>query len=188
MVAVTRQLNERLDAQLAASPFMAQARCERGCNACCRLFVSVSYPEAATIVTQFPDAVKRAHQALEAERDAVRALQKSLGISDMLDGKSHRDMAGAWWALQRPCSFLVDGECSIYAARPLTCRNYHVRTDPALCSAVPFDDSIEAIGADDVPAVSAELARAMKHSGDTAYVIGDLASMVLHAQARIRAE
>ena len=38
-------------------------------------------------------------------------------------------------SIHRKCIFLSDEEnCSIYEARPLTCRNYYVFNDPKLCN------------------------------------------------------
>jgi len=82
-----------------ASPFIA---CARGCSHCCHVSVPISEYEARYIGENLglkPASLKR----------SIRR-----NISEFSD--------------KTPCPFLVDGECSVYAYRPLTCR-MHVSFD-----------------------------------------------------------
>jgi Fe-S-cluster containining protein len=48
--------------------------------------------------------------------------------------KQNEELADLWWAAQVSCVFLRDDNtCSVYDARPISCRGYFVRTDPARC-------------------------------------------------------
>lgn len=46
----------------------------------------------------------------------------------------------AWFQGARPCIFLKEGRCSIYALRPGSCRAYHVVSDPANCQPGSYID------------------------------------------------
>lgn len=84
--------------------------CRAGCAYCCRLEVSVSSSEALLVL--------RAVQALpEADQTRIRARIEALfPLLRGLNAESRR-------RLGQPCPLLTDaGECSIYAARPLSCR------------------------------------------------------------------
>src|ERR1700680_4556691 len=74
--------------------------CKKGCNACCYMAVAMTEPEAAMLGQAIGRKPKKPKQW--AFRD---------GLVEM-----------AWVGKQRPCTFLQDGACSIYANRPLACR------------------------------------------------------------------
>jgi len=113
--------------------------CRRGCSACCRMPVMMSVVEAEYIVDRYPNAVRRALPALRAQRDMLEAIGNPIldsGRSLLLDDKSVDEVADKWWDLGQNCALLVNGECSVYEARPYPCRYYHVTSDPALCGDV----------------------------------------------------
>lgn len=96
--------------------------CSVGCAYCCRLEVSLSSAEALLAL--------RAVQALpEADQARIRARIEALFPQLRgLDADGRR-------RLGQPCPLLTDaGQCSIYAARPLSCRS-HVSFDLEPCRA-----------------------------------------------------
>jgi Fe-S-cluster containining protein len=97
-----------------------QIACAAGCSACCSQQVAVAPVEAAAIA-QFVT------RNFTDEQDA--ALVARLRALDALTrGKTAIERAH----LHEPCAFLVEGRCSIYAARPLRCRGVHSR-DAGYC-------------------------------------------------------
>lgn len=107
--------------------------CKKGCSACCRMPVDSSVQEALLIVDRFPDVVRDVLPEIEAQGDFFDKLCDEQADWTSLEGQ--HAIASAWWKEDRRCAFLRDGLCSIYEARPLACRNYHVVSDPAKCGA-----------------------------------------------------
>lgn len=99
-----------------AAPFA----CSEGCAWCCYQPVTVSLPEAIAIA---------AHVRATFTAAGLTALKARLAA---LDDKAHRFGAFARGYLKTACAFLVDGKCSIYAARPVRCRSVYSR-DVAHC-------------------------------------------------------
>ncbi|HEX6979617.1 MAG TPA: YkgJ family cysteine cluster protein [Alphaproteobacteria bacterium] len=89
--------------------------CRSGCSWCCHQLVAVLPAEVIAIVryverTFAPDAravLMRRLSALDARARGLSPLERA--------------------RLKQPCAFLVDGACSIHAARPLRCRGVHSR-------------------------------------------------------------
>jgi Fe-S-cluster containining protein len=107
--------------------------CKRGCYACCRMPVQSSVEEALVIVAAYPEAVRRALPELRAQE--ARLTELSADLERPYEPPDAGTFAKRWWNEGRYCAFLVDGECSVYEARPYACRNYFVLSDPALCGA-----------------------------------------------------
>jgi Fe-S-cluster containining protein len=103
--------------------------CRRGCHGCCKQLVVCSDAEAERIVDEYPEAVAKVRGELANQRRRMNGL-----LSE--EGGTLSKLASRWWQEQVDCAFLVGGECSIYTARPLCCRNYYVLSDPALCDRV----------------------------------------------------
>jgi Putative zinc- or iron-chelating domain len=100
------------------------AACRKGCTHCCHTSVLIPAQEAALI----------------GKRIGVKPA-KVTGITGRHDIKAGYD---------NPCPFLKDGACSIYASRPLACRQqYNMDADALLCeliggpSNVPYLDMID---------------------------------------------
>jgi len=94
----------RLDAGFEQA--LAAVECRAGCSFCCRLKVTATLLEIVRIAAamaggRFPD-----------RRPAVHAAAADVA------GLSDRERL----ARKIPCPLLLDGACSIYEARPLTCR------------------------------------------------------------------
>lgn len=105
-----RRVDAHFEAAVAASP--GQFACRAGCSDCCRSGLSVFAVEA--------DPIREAIDALPAEARATIAAQG-------------REPDRPW------CPLLIDGQCSVYAQRPVLCRSHglavrppaELRNDPA---------------------------------------------------------
>jgi Fe-S-cluster containining protein len=106
--------------------------CSAGCTYCCRFEVSVSSSEALLAL--------RAIQALP-EADQSRISERIEALAPLLRGLNARDRR----SLNQSCPLLTDaGACSIYSARPLSCRS-HVSFDvePCRTDAAQPDDPVQ---------------------------------------------
>ena len=111
---------ERHDARIASAPDVGTLACRAGCSWCCYFTVDVRAVEVFRIL----DVVERSFSAQDkarvyAEVRANSALLESLGE----DERVTRNLK---------CPFLNEGRCTIYSARPQSCRNYHA-TNVAGC-------------------------------------------------------
>ena len=93
--------------------------CKRGCYFCCRQNVNIYEDEAATI-------------AAYCEEHGIVIPKEYLEQQLKYEWREIAKMEIGW------CTFLKNGECSIYPVRPLACRNYHVASAPELCDTVKF--------------------------------------------------
>jgi Fe-S-cluster containining protein len=105
-MAATSRLAEGL---LANAPAGAVA-CKAGCDHCCYQSVGVTPPEALAIVahlraTHSSDELAEVRQHIAQRYEQTRELTSAERFSP-----------------NQPCAFLVAGRCSIYEARPLSCR------------------------------------------------------------------
>lgn len=119
--------------------------CGPGCEKCCNQLVPVSDHEAfhlAQVVGAMPPERRR-----EVESNFEKGIE-TLKEADLLermeahfrehthDTHEYRDIQTRYWNLGIPCPFLLNGSCSIHPERPITCRQYSVTSDPALCTKV----------------------------------------------------
>lgn len=82
--------------------------CQRGCTACCHIAVGVLEPEA-------------------------RAIGERIGVKPA-NVRGRKNFKGFDFGPHNPCTFLKDGECSIYENRPLACRvHFSLDADAMLC-------------------------------------------------------
>jgi Fe-S-cluster containining protein len=87
--------------------------CKRGCSHCCHIAVAMTPAEAEVIGKRI---------GREPERD--------VNLRDNLDDFD--------FGYHNPCTFLKEGECSIYADRPLACRvQYSLEGDAVPCELHP---------------------------------------------------
>lgn len=87
-----------------------QLECRRGCDYCCRGYVSATAPQI------FAAAKAMRAQAPSHEAAAAR-VAAAAGKVQGLDWQTRCRM-------HEPCPLLVAGSCSIYPARPLSCRGF----------------------------------------------------------------
>ncbi|HEV7662264.1 MAG TPA: YkgJ family cysteine cluster protein [Chloroflexota bacterium] len=113
--------------------------CRKGCGACCRQVVPISQPEArrlGDLVEGFDEprqSAVRARFAAAGERiDSAGLRQRLLLPAELSDGE-RQALAVDYLRLGVACPFLEDESCSIYADRPLVCREYLVTTPAAHC-------------------------------------------------------
>jgi Fe-S-cluster containining protein len=124
--------------------------CRKGCGACCRQLVPIAPAEAhrlCQVVASMPE--PRRSGVLE-RFDAATA---KLAVSGMLDRlrapasmgeTSRRELGIDYFRHGVACPFLENESCSIYAERPLACREYLVTSAPEHC-AHPAPDNIECL-------------------------------------------
>ena len=111
---------QRHDARIASAPDVGTLACGAGCSWCCYFTVDVRAVEVFRIL----DFVEQTFTAEEKTRvySEVRANRALLEQLDE-DERVTRNLK---------CPFLSAGRCTIYAARPQSCRNYHA-TNVAGC-------------------------------------------------------
>lgn len=117
---------QRHDLRIAAAPDVATLACRAECTWCCHFSVDVRAIEVFGIL----DFVERTLTPDEKARVYSEIGTNSATLSGMDELQRMRRNV--------KCPFLSQGRCSIYEARPQTCRNYHA-TDAAGCQA-SYDD------------------------------------------------
>lgn len=118
-----------------------QISCREGCSACCWQAVAIAPAEARRISEWLAERPEECQTVLhERFRKAAARLEDS-GIAQSLRAASHRlsreatlELGLRYSALSIPCPFLEDGRCSIYAIRPMRCREYMVVSPPEHCA------------------------------------------------------
>ena len=123
--------------------------CCAGCAACCRQMVGISAIEAvgvartvaampperrAVIEKRFADAVAQLESAGLLDRDAPKGQRRIVGTEPGQSVEAAQSASNRYFAQKIPCPFLEDESCSIYAERPLMCREYNVTSPSALCA------------------------------------------------------
>jgi Fe-S-cluster containining protein len=110
----------RHDERLAAAPDAPTLACKAGCSWCCHFSVDVRPAEVFAIL----EFVAQNLSPQEQERVRKEIEANSAVLKDLSDlERVKRNLK---------CPFLNDGRCTIYVARPQTCRNYHA-TNAAGC-------------------------------------------------------
>jgi Fe-S-cluster containining protein len=121
-IAAYENSRRRHDARLAAAPDAHTLACKNGCFWCCYFTVDVRAVEVFSIL----DFMARELSAAEQSRVRSEIAANSAMLRNLSDLERMRRNV--------KCPFLAQGRCSIYEARPQTCRNYHA-TDVAGCRA-----------------------------------------------------
>jgi Fe-S-cluster containining protein len=111
---------QRHDARIAAAADVGTLACRAGCTWCCYFTVDVRAAEVFRIV----DVVERSFTAAEKAQVYAEVRANGAVLRKLPEGKRvTRNLK---------CPFLSEGRCTIYAARPQSCRNYHA-TNVAGC-------------------------------------------------------
>jgi Fe-S-cluster containining protein len=110
--------------------------CRKGCGACCRQVVPVSQPEARRLAELVATLPEPRQSAVRARFSAARQRLADAGLLDRLrwPDADPQSLAVDYFRQWIACPFLEDESCSIYADRPLVCREYLVTTPAANCS------------------------------------------------------
>lgn len=124
--------------------------CSKGCGACCRQLVPISEVEArhiGALVEALPEPRRTAVRSRFAA--AHRRLQEAGVLEELRHPEQWTDGQGQSLGLQYfrqgiPCPFLEEESCSIYADRPLACREYLV-TSPAEHCASPTAATVRCV-------------------------------------------
>jgi Fe-S-cluster containining protein len=111
---------QRHDGRIASAPDVGTLACRAGCTWCCYFSVDVRAVEVFSIL----DFVERTFTIEEKARVYAEVRANSTALKNL--GASERMKRNV------KCPFLNDGQCTIYTARPQTCRNYHA-TNVAGC-------------------------------------------------------
>lgn len=102
------------------SSMINKPSCKKGCSHCCYIQVAATQIEIDYILNFLKD---NDIQLTENQLDRLKEQSKINNNEDYI------------LSVHRKCIFLSDkGDCSIYEARPLACRNYYVFNDPKLCN------------------------------------------------------
>ena len=110
----------RHDSRLAQAADAGTLACKAGCSWCCYFSVDVRPVEVVRIL----DVMENSLAPLERQRIVGEITANSAAISQLDEIERMQRTAR--------CPFLSAGRCTIYAARPQTCRNYHA-TNVAGC-------------------------------------------------------
>jgi Fe-S-cluster containining protein len=121
----------RHDSRIASAPDVDTLACRAGCNWCCYFSVDVRAVEVFRIL----DFVERKLSDEERGRifAEIRANSAALGELDDI-ARMQRNVK---------CPFLNEGRCTIYAARPQTCRNYHATSANGCQQSFEEPDNLE---------------------------------------------
>jgi Fe-S-cluster containining protein len=110
----------RHDARIAAAPDVGTLACRAGCTWCCYFTVDVRAAEVFRIL----DFVEQSFTPEDKARVYSEVRTNSVALRKLGEGERvTRNVK---------CPFLNEGRCTIYAARPQSCRNYHA-TNVAGC-------------------------------------------------------
>ena len=113
MLRALKRSQQRHDARIAAAPDVGTLACRAGCTWCCYFTVDVHAAEVFRILdfveqSFTPEEKDRVYTEVRANGAALRKLGEGERVTRNLK-----------------CPFLNEEQCTIYAARPLSCRNYH---------------------------------------------------------------
>ena len=127
--------------------------CKKGCSFCCYLHVDITSAEADILAEH----VTEKHHVEQFMKQSNHNIEnwKDLPYQD------------------RKCAFLVDGECSVYEDRPMSCRKYLVINDPEKCNTEVEIQTTEGIGLMSVEAIL--ISTVLK------YQSGTMSKMIYHA-------
>ena len=144
LVPAARELSDMIvaQAQAHARNLGACVPCRKGCAACCSYLVPLSAPEAASLAENIAKLPLNQQADIEMRfLDASRRLLASPPPAlDQHDQRQNLQRISQWYLdAGVTCPLLSEGLCTIYAARPLACREHFVTSSPSECS--PGDGS-----------------------------------------------
>lgn len=115
LLTILRSAHKEFDRAYAAAPAAARASvaCRAGCGTCCHVPVGAQAHEVL-LAAEFI-------QSRFSPADLDGLLGRLAAHRAAFAGRSMRERA----ALKTPCALLREGSCSIYEARPESCRSHH---------------------------------------------------------------
>ena len=138
---VQRVSSAIVDAEVATTAALGrQVSCQMGCAACCRQLVPITEVEARGIGRLVADMSEPRRGEIRARFAAARARLDAAGLSERLHARydwttaEFREVVQDYFRQRIPCPFLEDESCSIYADRPVACREYLVTSPAELCA------------------------------------------------------
>ncbi len=119
--------------------------CRKGCAACCRQYVPISPAEArllVELVAEMPEPRRsiikqRFEEAVQRFKES-EVLEPAMNYNRLGEAKRMK-MVKDYFQLEIACPFLENESCSIYADRPLICREYMVISSPKHCATLDED-------------------------------------------------
>ncbi|MGA2500492.1 MAG: YkgJ family cysteine cluster protein [Tepidisphaeraceae bacterium] len=128
--------------------------CRKGCGHCCRQPVPIAPAEAralmrlvATMPAERRETIRRRFVAAIRELEAA-GIAEELRMRGFWERGHGREVGLRYLGRRIDCPFLEDESCTIYADRPLACREYMVTTPADNCEN-PSADTVETV---DIPA------------------------------------
>lgn len=120
--------------------------CSKGCDACCSQLIAITPIEAAYLTKLISRMSKaRQKQIKDRFRDIQEQLESAGLRQQVMNITENTDLVSIglkYFELKLPCPFLQDRCCSIYAERPLVCREYLV-SNPAQNCQTPSKHSVQ---------------------------------------------
>jgi Fe-S-cluster containining protein len=124
--------------------------CQKGCGACCRQLVPIAEAEARhlhALVERLPEPrrgrVRARFAGARRRLEEAGLLGKLLHPEQWTDGEG-RVLGQDYFRQGIPCPFLEEESCTLYADRPLACREYLV-TSPAEHCARPTAETVACV-------------------------------------------
>jgi Fe-S-cluster containining protein len=124
--------------------------CTKGCGACCRQLVPLARSEALRVAELLEELPEPRRSEVKGRFEAAVRRIEAEGLLPALEGRAGLAAADAvnlgltYFRLGIPCPFLEDESCSIYADRPIACREYLVSSPPSRC-ADPTPEGIQSV-------------------------------------------
>lgn len=110
--------------------------CRRGCSACCHYLVPLGELEAIDLLEQVLSLDPPGQQAVLGRFDQAveRIRQSALPAAQPPEAPGAMEILSDWYLqLELPCPLLEDGQCILYAQRPLACREHLVASPAWTC-------------------------------------------------------
>jgi Fe-S-cluster containining protein len=111
-----------------------QISCGKGCSACCSYLVPLSIPEVIHLYEEIESLpVDQSSEFWRNSLSVAGNLLEDVSL-ERPNGDSSVENVGEWYSeKQVSCPLLKNDVCTIYAQRPLACREYLVKTPPQRC-------------------------------------------------------
>lgn len=131
---ILKELYKKIDEGI--DSFSQYAPCRKGCSSCCHLYLECTDIEAEFVRRYIKR--NRTSKEIEELNNKIHNMLREMETTarpHTLEEDSLQDMYLNYAAKKNPCIFLnEEGGCSIYEARPLSCRKFIVFTSRENCS------------------------------------------------------